>query len=81
MEIIWRVISREGEGREWGNGAGIKKHNWWEQNRQGEVKNSIENGEAKELTCIPHGHKLRGELLEGMGELGRRKHRVKLGQL
>ena len=28
-------------------------------NRQGEVKNSIGNGEAKELTCMTHGHELR----------------------
>ena len=25
----------------------------------GEVKNNIGNGEAKELTCITHGHELR----------------------
>ena len=28
-------------------------------NRQGEVKNSMGNGEAKELTCTTHGHELR----------------------
>ena len=28
--------------------------------RQGEVKNSIENGIAKELTCMTHGHELKG---------------------
>ena len=77
MEIIWRVISREGEGREWGNGAGIKKHNWWEQNRQGEVKNSIENGEAKELKFRTHGRELRGGLLEGRGVPGGRGQRGK----
>ena len=27
---------------------------------QGDVKNSIENGEAKELICATHGHELRG---------------------
>ena len=27
----------------------------------GGVKNSIENGEAKELTCMVHGHELRGD--------------------
>ena len=32
-----------------GKGTGNKKHNWQVQNRQGEVKNSIENREAKEL--------------------------------
>ena len=26
-----------------------------------EVKNNIENGEAKELTCTTHGHELKGE--------------------
>ena len=31
------------------------------QNRQGEVKNSIGDGEAKELTCTTHGHEPRGE--------------------
>ena len=51
MEIIWRVISWEEEWEEWGNGAGIKKHNWQVQNRQGDVKSSLGNGEAKELIC------------------------------
>ena len=41
------------------------------QNRWGDVKNSIGNGETKELICTTHGHELRvGELLEGMGVLG-----------
>ena len=36
--------------------------------RQGEVKNSIENGEAKELICTTHGPELRVEgLLQGIG--------------
>ena len=47
-----------GENRE--KGTGNKKHNWQAQNRQGEVKNSIGNGEAKELMCITYGHELRG---------------------
>ena len=38
-----------GEGEDGGKSTGNKKHNWWAQNRQGEVKNSIGNGEAKEL--------------------------------
>ena len=29
------------------------------QNRQGEVKNSIGNGEAKELVCLTHEHEPR----------------------
>ena len=36
------------------------------QNR-GEVKNSIGNGEAKELICMTHGHELRRGLSEGIG--------------
>ena len=32
-----------------GKGTGNKKHKWQVQNKQGEVKNSIGNGEAKEL--------------------------------
>ena len=48
------------EGGEWGKGTGIKKHNWQEQNRQGEIKNSIGNREAKELICTTHGHEGKG---------------------
>ena len=54
------------EGYQWGvqgekerKGTGNKKHKWQVQNRQGEVKNSIGNGEAKELICMTHGHELR----------------------
>ena len=36
------------EGREWEKGTGNKKHKWQVENRQGEVKDSIGNGEAKE---------------------------------
>ena len=51
MEITWRVISGEGEGENGkGEDTGNKKLNWQAGNRQGEVKNSIGNGEAKELT-------------------------------
>ena len=56
MEITWRVISGA-----WENGGkctGNKKHKWWVENRQGEVKNSIGNVEAKELICMTHGHEL-----------------------
>ena len=42
-----------------GKGTRNKKHKWQAQNRQGEVKNSIGNGEAKELICITHGYELR----------------------
>ena len=39
------------------------------QNRQGEVKNSMGKGEAKELICTTHGHELRRgvERPEGVG--------------
>ena len=36
--------------------------------RQGEVKNSMGNGEAKELICMTHEHELRG--VEGMLVVG-----------
>ena len=52
MEIIWRVISGEEVGGEWGK-------NWQVHNRQGEGKNSIGNGEVKELICMTHGRELR----------------------
>ena len=42
-------------------GTGNKKHSWQVQNREGEVKNSIGNGETKELICMTHGHELKGQ--------------------
>ena len=59
MEITWRVTSGEGEGEEWGKGTGNKKSNCYVQNRQGEVKNSIGNGEVKEPICTTHGCEIR----------------------
>ena len=56
MEITWRVIRGEGEGGTWE--LGNNKHKWYVQNRQGEVKNSIGNVEAKELIYKTHGHEL-----------------------
>ena len=44
-----------------GKGTGNKKHKLVGTNRQGDVMNSIGNGEAKELICMTHGHELRGE--------------------
>ena len=52
MEITWRVISGARRGENRGKGTGNKKHEWQVQNRQGEVKNSIGNVEAKELIYI-----------------------------
>ena len=46
-----------GEGTE-GKGTGTKKHKCYVENRQREVKNSIGNGEAKELIFMTH--ELRG---------------------
>ena len=39
---------------------GIRSINGRYKNRQGEVKNSIGNGEAKDLICMTHGHELSG---------------------
>ena len=47
-------------GTEWGEGIGNKKDNWQAQNRQGEVKNSVKNGVAKELICMICGHEIKG---------------------
>ena len=41
------------------------------QNRQGEGKNSMGNGEAKELICRTHGHELRWRN-DGRGGIGQR---------
>ena len=46
-------------------------------NRQGEVKNSIGNREAKELTHTTNGHELRGVIAGGKGVLGRGGQRKK----
>ena len=43
------------------------------ENRQGEGKNSIGNGEAKELICMTHGHELRSGNDGGRGAQGRRE--------
>ena len=63
-----------GKGREENErkGTGNKKHKWQVQNRQGELKNSVGNGEAKELLCTTHGHELKGENVGGMGYAGQK---------
>ena len=63
---------QEGEGENGGKGTGDKKHKWQVQNRQGEVNNSIGNGEAKELICMTHGHELRWRNAGGRGGTGQR---------
>ena len=40
------------------------------ENRQGEGKNSIGNGEAKEFICMTHGHEIRGRIMVGEGMQG-----------
>ena len=58
---------RRGRGKNRGKSTGNKKHN-----RQGEVKNSIGNGEAKVLICTTHGHEpRRGGMPEGREIQGR----------
>ena len=53
-----------------GGSTGNKKHKWYVENRQGEVRNSMGNGEAKELTCTTHGHD-KGGNTGGRGVQGR----------
>ena len=81
MDIIWRVMSWEGEGEEQGKRCKVLRSTiWWVQNRQGDAKNSIENGKAKELKCMTHGHEIRGKALpEGMGVLVRGEQRGNIG--
>ena len=62
-----------GEGENGGKDAGISSTNWLVQNRQGDVKNSMGNGKAKELICMTHGHELTwgndgGREVQGGGE-------------
>ena len=60
MEITWRVIiGGVGEGRMGEKVQGIRSINCRYKIDNGEVKNSIGNGEAKELICTTHGHELR----------------------
>ena len=59
----WRshggLSAGEWEGESGGKGTEKKQHKWQVENRQGEIKNSIGNVEAKELKCTTHGHELR----------------------
>ena len=40
------------------------------ESREGDIKNSIGNGEAKEHICMTHGHELRGDCQREWGVLG-----------
>ena len=58
-----------GKGREGGKVQRINSINdRWK--RQGEVKNSIGNGEAEELICMTHGHELKWGNSGGRGYAG-----------
>ena len=73
MEIPWRVIAGRGKRVNGEKGTGNKKHKPSVQNRQGDVKNSVGNGEAKELIYMTHGHEVRWwGMLEGGGVQDRR---------
>ena len=60
-----------------GKGTGNKQQKWQVENRQEEVKNSIGNVEANELTCTTHGLELKGgnagrrQVVQGGGEYSR----------
>ena len=83
---LWRSFGGlsvgKGKGENRGKGAGIKSTNWQVQNRQGDVKNNVGNGVAKELICMTHGHELRGGIAGGnVGHQVEEGKRGKLGQL
>ena len=69
-----------GRGREGGKGTENKQNKWQVENRQGEVKNSIGNVEAKEVICTTQGHELRGETAGGRGGTGWRGQRGENGK-
>ena len=58
---------------------GLRSTNLQVQNRQGDVKNSIGNGEAKDLIYMNHGHKLKGGFLEGKGGTGWKGEKGEIG--
>ena len=69
MEITWRVINRGVGGERWGKGTENKQHKWQVEDRQGEVKNSIGNVEAKEH-IYDYGHELKVGNAGGIGCAG-----------
>ena len=63
---IWRSFGGLPVGRAKGEKVqGLRSTNWQVQNRQGNVKNSIGNGEAKEIICMTNGHELSGRITRG----------------
>ena len=74
----WRSHGRlsvgEGEGEKGGKDTGSKQHKQEIENTQGEVKNSIGDGEVEVLICMTHGHELKGRGMQvGGGVQGRRE--------
>ena len=58
--------------------GGLRSTNSWLQNSHGDVKSSIGNGVAKELTRMTHGHEQRcGDCLTEWRTLGERGQREK----
>ena len=49
-------MGKERRRRGRGKIQGIRSIIRWAQNRQGDIKNNIGNGEAKELICTTHGY-------------------------
>ena len=76
---IWRSLEDYQQGGGEGKKYRDQKHNWQEQNRQGEIKNSIGNGEAKEFIHMTCGHEL-GVGIAG-GKEGTRQRGDNPGQL
>ena len=65
-----------------GKVQGIRSINGRYKIDRGEVKNSMGNGEAQELTCMTPGHVLRGGNAGGRGSAGQRGIKGgKMGQM
>ena len=67
----------EGMGR-MGEKVEITKYKLVDTNMHRDVKNSIGNGEAKELICMTHGHEPRGGSMKGIGHTEWRMQRGKI---
>ena len=71
MEITCRVISGEGWGENGEKVQRIRSING-RYKIEGEIKNIIGNGEARELICTTLGHELRGRNAGGRGCAGQK---------
>ena len=76
---MWRSFGglsvRRGKGENGEKLQGLRSTNWQVPNRQGDAKNSIGNGVAKELVRMINGHELRGGNAGGNG--GARQRGIK----